>query len=73
VVNKLYLLNTNQFNNLGYRYDIRLPMIMSLREDVMEREKRKKEISGADTPTGVCQCLVFFSYFAITSLHLIFL
>merc|ERR1712212_1182361 len=38
VVRKLYALNKRRMNERGYNYDIRLPCIISLKDEVEERE-----------------------------------
>jgi len=43
VVRKLYALNKRRMNERGYNYDIRLPCIISLKEEVEERELRRAE------------------------------
>lgn len=43
VVRKLYALNKLRMNERGYNYDIRLPCIISLKDEVEEREAKKLE------------------------------
>lgn len=43
VVRKLYALNKRRMNERGYNYDIRLPCIISLKDEVEEREQRRVE------------------------------
>jgi len=53
-VKKLYALNTRHFNARGFHYDIRVPCIMSVRDDALEREKKRQETlaSQPGTPAG---------------------
>ncbi|CAK8685894.1 unnamed protein product [Clavelina lepadiformis] len=43
VVMKLFALNSRQFNERGFYYDIRLPCVMSLRDEVQRRERKRQE------------------------------
>jgi len=40
IVKKLGVLNSRRFTDRGFHYDIRLPCVISLRDDVEERERR---------------------------------
>jgi len=40
IVKKLTVLNSRRFTERGFHYDVRLPCVISLRDDVEERERR---------------------------------
>merc|ERR1712042_227885 len=52
VVRKLYALNKRRMNERGYNYDIRLPCIISLKDEVEEREAKKLESNLTKTTTS---------------------
>jgi CRP-like cAMP-binding protein len=47
VVRKLYALNKRRMNERGYNYDIRLPCIISLKDEVEEREAKRVEAQAS--------------------------
>uniref|UniRef100_H2Y533 POPDC1-3 domain-containing protein n=1 Tax=Ciona savignyi TaxID=51511 RepID=H2Y533_CIOSA len=53
IAKKLYSLNSRQFTERGFHYDIRLPCVMSLRDDVRKREQKKE----SETPGTPSDCL----------------
>nr|XP_009858863.1 popeye domain-containing protein 3 isoform X1 [Ciona intestinalis] len=52
VAKKLYSLNARQFTDRGFHYDIRLPCVMSLRDDVRKREQKKLSSSPGTPAAG---------------------
>jgi len=47
IVRKLYALNKRRMNERGYNYDIRLPCIISLKDEVEEREQKRAEATSS--------------------------